>query len=38
MPAAAHVIINYGPYDSCGLVQHRGCRLEGLISMFYKLT
>ncbi|CAD5125625.1 DgyrCDS13827 [Dimorphilus gyrociliatus] len=36
MPAAAHVIINYGPYNSCGLVQHRDCRLEGLISVLEK--
>ncbi|XP_070544236.1 UPF0728 protein C10orf53 homolog [Ptychodera flava] len=30
MPQNAIVTINYGPYESCGLVDHRTSRLEGL--------
>ncbi|CAH1794601.1 unnamed protein product, partial [Owenia fusiformis] len=30
MPENAKVYIHYGPYDSCGLVEHRDLRLKGL--------
>merc|ERR1711963_1031259 len=30
MPANAKVLIHYGPYEACGIVEHRGSRLEGL--------
>ena len=32
MPRAASVFIHYGPYESCGIVEHREERLEGLQS------
>ena len=32
MPRAASVFIHYGPYESCGIVEHRGERLKGLQS------
>ncbi|KAL6487150.1 hypothetical protein MHYP_G00037760 [Metynnis hypsauchen] len=30
MPETSLVIIRYGPYESCGVVDHRTFRLEGL--------
>ncbi|TRY56785.1 hypothetical protein DNTS_035604 [Danionella cerebrum] len=30
MPANSVVTIRYGPYESCGTVEHRTFRLEGL--------
>nr|KAG5714868.1 hypothetical protein BaRGS_000356 [Batillaria attramentaria] len=30
MPANAKVEIHYGPYEACGIVEHRTARLEGL--------
>ncbi|XP_074649287.1 UPF0728 protein-like [Tubulanus polymorphus] len=30
MPANANVFIHYGPYDSCGVVDHREHRLQGM--------
>ncbi|CAL8298818.1 unnamed protein product [Merluccius merluccius] len=30
MPQNATVIVRYGPYESCGLVEHRTFRLQGL--------
>ncbi|KAM4607159.1 UPF0728 protein C10orf53 homolog [Polymixia lowei] len=30
MPKNAKVTVRYGPYESCGLVEHRTFRLEGL--------
>ena len=38
MPVNANVFINYGPYKSNGIVDHRLDRLEGLKStLFFKL-
>ena len=34
MPANANVFIHYGPYESCGVVEHMENRLEGLQSKF----
>ncbi|XP_076446437.1 UPF0728 protein-like [Babylonia areolata] len=30
MPANARVEIHYGPYEACGIVDHRTARLEGM--------
>ncbi|XP_046352883.1 UPF0728 protein-like [Haliotis cracherodii] len=30
MPAHAKVFIHYGPYEACGIVDHKESRLEGL--------
>ncbi|KAL8624234.1 hypothetical protein ACOMHN_027540 [Nucella lapillus] len=30
MPSNAHVKIHYGPYEACGIVEHRTARLEGM--------
>ncbi|MBN3312235.1 CJ053 protein, partial [Atractosteus spatula] len=30
MPANSLVIVRFGPYESCGIVEHRTFRLEGL--------
>lgn len=30
MPSRAHVQIHYGPYEACGIVEHRPARLEGM--------
>lgn len=30
MPSNANVIIYYGPYEACGIVEHRTTRLDGL--------
>ena len=32
MPNNAKVFIHYGPYESCGTVEHRTERLQGLQS------
>jgi len=32
MPNNAKVIISYGPYDACSLIEHRTNRLRGLIN------
>ena len=34
MPANAHVEIHYGPYEACGIVEHRIARLEGMSSKY----
>jgi len=36
MPANAVVNLHYGPYESCGIVEHRQRRLEGLEKMLNK--
>ena len=36
MPARANVFVYYGPYDSCGRVEHRIHRLEGLQTVLKK--
>ncbi|KAL3877208.1 hypothetical protein ACJMK2_034948 [Sinanodonta woodiana] len=33
MPVNAKVFIHYGPYEACGIVDHRQPRLEGLKCM-----
>ncbi|XP_064649617.1 UPF0728 protein-like [Lineus longissimus] len=33
MPANAIVYVHYGPYESCGVVDHRESRLEGLMTV-----
>jgi hypothetical protein len=35
MPAKANVFINFGPYKSNGIVEHRTDRLDGLKSKIY---
>ncbi|XP_076831449.1 UPF0728 protein C10orf53 homolog isoform X2 [Brachyhypopomus gauderio] len=30
MPQTSPIIIRYGPYESCGIVEHRTFRLEGI--------
>ena len=35
MPRAASVFIHYGPYESCGIVEHREERLKGLQSKLF---
>ena len=30
MPANAKVVLEYGPYEACGIVEYRTSRLEGL--------
>jgi len=30
MPANANVFLHYGPYEACGVVDHRQSRLQGL--------
>ena len=34
MPESAKVIVHYGPYKSCEIVDHREDRLTGLQSKF----
>nr|XP_005992480.1 PREDICTED: UPF0728 protein C10orf53 homolog [Latimeria chalumnae]XP_014341841.1 PREDICTED: UPF0728 protein C10orf53 homolog [Latimeria chalumnae] len=36
MPKKALVFIRYGPYESCGLVEYRTFRLQGLQTMLHK--
>ena len=38
MPANAKVVIQYGPYEACGIVVHRTARLEGMESMLMTFT
>ncbi|KAG2462831.1 CJ053 protein, partial [Polypterus senegalus] len=33
MPEKSVVFVRYGPYESCGTVEHRTSRLEGLQAM-----
>lgn len=35
MPQNAKVIIYYGPYEACGIVEHRTSRLDGLHTVLY---
>ena len=32
MPANTQVYLHYGPYEACGVVDHRPSRLQGLLS------
>ena len=38
MPANSIVSLHYGPYDSCGVVEYKTERLEGLQSELYIIT
>lgn len=36
MPPKAKVFLHYGPYESCGVVDHREARLEGMRTVLEK--
>ncbi|KAK7112708.1 UPF0728 protein-like [Littorina saxatilis] len=36
MPSNARVLIHYGPYEACGIVEHRIARLEGMQKVLHE--